>query len=59
VLAALAASASWQLLIAAGGTAVGRILAGPRGQLGTALGASVLIAGLAVPLILPYPLAAV
>ena len=36
VVAAFAASASWQLLLAAGGTAVGRLLTGPRGRLVTA-----------------------
>jgi arginine exporter protein ArgO len=51
VLAAFAASASWQLLLAAGGSAVGRFLTGPRGRLATALGSSVLIAALAVPLL--------
>ena len=51
VLAAFAASASWQLLIAAGGSVVGRILTGPRGRLATALVSSALIAGLAVALV--------
>jgi arginine exporter protein ArgO len=51
VLAAFAASASWQLILAAGGSAVGRFLAGPRGRLATALVSSVLIAVLAVPLL--------
>ena len=51
VLAAFAASASWQLLLAAGGSAVGRVLAGPRGRLVTALVSSALIALLAIPLI--------
>lgn len=48
VLGAFLASASWQLLIAGGGTLVGRILAGPRGRLGTALVSSAIIAALAV-----------
>jgi arginine exporter protein ArgO len=48
VLAAFAASASWQLLLAAGGSAVGRLVAGPRGRLGTALFSSALIVVLAV-----------
>jgi arginine exporter protein ArgO len=51
VLAAFAASASWQLLLAAGGSAVGRFLTGPRGRLATAFGSSVLIAALAVQLL--------
>lgn len=48
VLGAFVASASWQLLVAGGGTMVGRVLAGPRGQLGTALVSSAIIAALAV-----------
>ena len=51
VLAAFLASASWQLLLAAGGSAVGRVLTGPRGRLFTALASSTLIAILAVSLI--------
>jgi arginine exporter protein ArgO len=51
VLAVLAASASWQLLLAVGGSAVGRALAGPRGRLATALVSSGLIGLLAVRLI--------
>ena len=47
----VAASASWQLLIAASGSAVGRVLAGPRGRFGTALVSSVLIGVLAVALL--------
>ncbi|KXK61261.1 lysine transporter LysE [Micromonospora rosaria] len=42
------ASASWQLLIAGGGSLVGRVLTGPRGRLVTALAASVIVAALAV-----------
>jgi arginine exporter protein ArgO len=48
VVAAFVASASWQLLLAVGGSVVGRFLAGPRGRLATAVVSSVLIAGLAV-----------
>lgn len=48
VVAAFVASASWQLLLAAGGSVVGRFLAGPRGRLATALASSLLIAVLAV-----------
>ncbi|MFG1652663.1 LysE family transporter [Micromonospora sp. NPDC049275] len=47
------ASASWQLLIAGGGTIVGRALTGPRGRLVTGLVSSVLIAALAVAALLP------
>ncbi|MBW4702195.1 MULTISPECIES: LysE family transporter [unclassified Micromonospora] len=48
VLGAFVASASWQLLIAGGGTLVGRVLAGPRGRLVTGLLSSLIIAALAV-----------
>jgi len=48
VAAAFVASASWQLLLAVGGSLVGRGLAGPRGRLGTAAVSSALIAVLAV-----------
>jgi arginine exporter protein ArgO len=51
VLAAFAASASWQLLIATGGSLLGRVLTGPRGRLATALASSALIAVLAVGLL--------
>ncbi|CCH20060.1 LysE family transporter [Micromonospora lupini] len=47
------ASASWQLLIAGGGTIVGRALTGPRGRLVTGLVSSALIAALAVAALLP------
>ncbi|AEB46279.1 LysE/ArgO family amino acid transporter [Micromonospora maris] len=46
------ASASWQLLIAAGGTMVGRVLTGVRGRLVTALSSSAIIAALAVAMLL-------
>ena len=52
VLAAFAASASWQLLLAGGGALLGRILAGPRGRLITALVSCALIATLAARLAL-------
>lgn len=48
VVAAFAASASWQLLLAGGGSLVGRVLSGPRGRLATALTSSVVIVILAV-----------
>ncbi|MFI1654209.1 LysE family transporter [Streptomyces sp. NPDC020472] len=51
VLAALAASASWQLLLALGGTLLGRALTGARGRLATALASSTLIVVLAVRLV--------
>ncbi|MEW1590181.1 LysE family transporter [Micromonospora vinacea] len=47
------ASASWQLIIAGGGTVVGRALTGPRGRLVTGLVSSALIAALAVAALLP------
>lgn len=43
----LLASAGWQLLLALGGTLIGRALAGPRARLVSALVSSVIIAGLA------------
>jgi threonine/homoserine/homoserine lactone efflux protein len=52
VLAAFAASASWQLLIATGGSLLGRLLTGPRGRLTTALVSSAVIASLALLLLL-------
>ncbi|MEW2385043.1 LysE family transporter [Micromonospora sp. NPDC047707] len=52
VLGAFLASASWQLLIAGGGTLVGRVLAGPRGRLLTALTSSAIIATLAAATLL-------
>ncbi|MFU8852909.1 LysE family transporter [Micromonospora sp. SL1-18] len=52
VLGAFLASASWQLLIAGGGTLVGRALTGPRGRLVTALASSAIIAALAVAVLL-------
>lgn len=51
VLAAFAASASWQLLLAGGGGLVGRILTGARGRLATALVSSAVIVVLAVGLL--------
>ncbi|MEV4540851.1 LysE family transporter [Micromonospora echinaurantiaca] len=53
VVGAFVASASWQLLIAGGGTLVGRMLTGPRGRLVTALVSSALIAALAIAMLLP------
>lgn len=51
VLAALLASASWQLLLATSGTLLGRLLTGPRGRLATALASSTLIVVLGVGLV--------
>jgi arginine exporter protein ArgO len=51
VAGAFLASASWQLLIAGGGSLVGRVLTGERGRLVTALVSSVVIAVLAVRLV--------
>lgn len=50
-LAAFAASASWQLAVVGGGALVGHLLTGPRGRLITALGSSLVIAGLAVKML--------
>ncbi|SIN07736.1 LysE family transporter [Micromonospora cremea] len=52
VLGAFVASASWQLLIAGGGTLVGRVLTGPRGRRATALTSSAIIAALALTTLL-------
>jgi arginine exporter protein ArgO len=51
VVGAFLASASWQLLLAGGGSLVGRLLTGPRGRLTTALVSSAVIALLAVGLL--------
>jgi arginine exporter protein ArgO len=51
VLGAFLASASWQLLIAGGGSLVGRLLTGERGRFITALVSSAVIAVLAVMLL--------
>lgn len=51
VVGAFLASASWQLLLAGGGTILGRLLTGPRGRLATALTSSAVIAALAVLLV--------
>jgi arginine exporter protein ArgO len=51
VAAAFVASASWQLLVAGGGSLVGRVLSGPRGRLTTALVSSAVIVVLAVLLV--------
>ncbi|MFC7528826.1 LysE family transporter [Actinoplanes sp. GCM10030250] len=51
VAGAFIASASWQLLIAGGGTLIGRLLTGPRGRLITAFVSSIVIAVLAIRLL--------
>lgn len=50
VAGALLASASWQLLLATGGSVLGRVVTGRRGRLVMALVSAALIAGLAVSL---------
>jgi arginine exporter protein ArgO len=51
VMGAFLASASWQLLLAGGGSLVGRLLTGERGRLITALVSSAVIAALAITLL--------
>jgi arginine exporter protein ArgO len=51
VAAAFAASASWQLLLAGGGSVLGRVLTGPRGRLLTSVASCVVIAAFAVALL--------
>jgi threonine/homoserine/homoserine lactone efflux protein len=51
-LGAFVSSASWQLVLASAGTALGRALSGPRGRLGTALASSSLMIALAVLMLL-------
>ncbi|MGY3518204.1 LysE family transporter [Micromonospora sp. PTRAS2] len=52
VAGAFLASASWQLLVAGGGSVVGRALTGPRGRRVTGLVSSAIIAALAVVILL-------
>ncbi|MCW2911979.1 MAG: hypothetical protein JWN52_47 [Actinomycetia bacterium] len=52
VLAAFAASASWQLLLAGGGALLGRTLTGRRARLITAMASSTLITALAIHLLI-------
>ncbi|MEU6777507.1 LysE family transporter [Streptomyces sp. NPDC046759] len=52
VLAAFAASASWQLLLAGGGALLGRLLTGSRGRLVTALASSAVMTVLALRMLL-------
>ena len=51
-LGALAASAIWQLLLVGGGSVLGRLLRGRRGQLGIALGSAAIMLGLAVAVLI-------
>ncbi|MFF5477692.1 LysE family transporter [Streptomyces sp. NPDC012935] len=55
VLAAFAASASWQLMLAGSGALLGRVLTGRRGRLVTALASSALITALAIRLLVSAP----
>ena len=48
VVAAFAASASWQLLLTGSGALLGRVLTGVRGRFATGLASSILIAALAI-----------
>lgn len=52
IVAAFAASASWQLLLAGGGALLGRALTGSRGRLVTAMASSTLISALALHLLI-------
>jgi threonine/homoserine/homoserine lactone efflux protein len=52
VVAVFVASASWQLIVAAGGALLGRVVTGNRGQLITAMVSSALIGGLGVHLLI-------
>lgn len=52
VVAAFLASASWQLALAGGGAALGRVVTGPRGRLVTGLVSAAVIAALAVRTVL-------
>lgn len=55
VLAVFVASASWQLLLAGGGTLLGRVLTGGSGRLVTGIASSAVIAALAVRLLISTP----
>ena len=51
-LGAFAASAAWQLLLVGGGSLLGRLLGGRRGQLGIAVASAALMLGLSVAVLL-------
>lgn len=51
-LGAFLASALWQLLLVGGGSALGRVLRGPRGQFGLAVASAALMVGLAAGVLL-------
>jgi threonine/homoserine/homoserine lactone efflux protein len=52
---AFVASAAWQLLLVGGGSVLGRLLAGRRGQLAIAVASALLMLGLAVAVLLRLP----
>lgn len=54
VVAAFAASASWQLLLAGGGALLGRLLTGSRGRLCTALASSAVMIALALRMLFTH-----
>ncbi|MEU8033956.1 LysE family transporter [Streptomyces sp. NPDC049099] len=54
VVAAFAASASWQLLLAGSGALLGRLLTGSRGRLGTALASSAVMTALALRMLFAH-----
>jgi arginine exporter protein ArgO len=54
VVAAFAASASWQLLLAGGGALLGRLLTGSRGRLCTALASSAVMTALALRMLFTH-----
>ncbi len=51
-LGAFVASAAWQLLLVGGGSVLGRLLSGRRGQLGIAVASAMLMLGLAVAVLI-------
>lgn len=55
VIAAFAASASWQFLLAGGGALLGRALTGDRGRLGTAVASAAVMCALALHLLITAP----